>query len=263
MHRKRVILRKTKPKSSQAEIKTFSLCSVLKSSAKFVLLFKRTFLIWFLLNFSFLYIFTLIPNGWTNSLSIVWLILYYVYWCIFIRYMQQHQPYFSLIRIFNGLIPSSKIMFMNISIYVIISIIPYIPFFMGFRDKYLEFFEEYMELIHRHNALLGTVFFYVLMLLLSPFTIGRPYLAWISALIGKSRSIMDAYKRTRGNYWSFVQCAFIMSSLIAISHYIDKVYQIKTTIYLMSFLPIYFNIVFINIYKIFYKQAKRTKQSVD
>ena len=98
------------------EIHDFSLPTVLKSSAKFVLLFKQTILIWCLVNFAFIYLFKLIPNGWTDSLSILWLVAYYIYWSVFIRYILQHKPYFSLIRIFNGLIPASKIMFINISI---------------------------------------------------------------------------------------------------------------------------------------------------
>ncbi|MCM1323103.1 MAG: hypothetical protein NC218_02865 [Acetobacter sp.] len=252
-------MRKTKPRVKVKEIRNFSLPVVLKSSAKFVLLFRRTFLLWCLANFAFLYIFKLIPNGWTNSLSILWLVAYYVYWCIFIRYVQQHPPYFSLVRIFNGLIPASKIMFINISIYLLVVIIPYIPLFMGFRDKYLEFFERYMEILQSYDSLPGKTLFYILMLLLSPYTISRPYLAWISSLIGKNRSIIDAYKKTHRNYWNFVLCASVMSLLFMISYYIDTIYHINTLIYLMSVFPVYFNIVFIGIYKVFYKRKPKIK----
>lgn len=132
-------MKKTKLKSAAAEMRSFSLWCVLKSSIKFILLFKRTFLLWCLANFAFLIVFRQIPNGWTNSLSILWLVAYYVFWCVFVRHIQQHPPYFSLIRIFNGLIPASKIMFINIIIYLVLVIAPYIPLFMGFREKYLEF----------------------------------------------------------------------------------------------------------------------------
>lgn len=254
-------LKKTRPNSKPKEKRSFSLSVILKSSAKFVLLFKRTFLLWCLGNFAFLFIFGLIPNGWTNSLSILWLTAYYIYWCTFIRYVQQHPPYFSLIRIFNGLIPASKIMFINISIYLIVVIIPYIPLFMGFRDKYLEFFEQYMGVLQSYDSLPGKTLFYILMLLLSPYTISRPYLAWIASLIGKSRSIIEAYKKTQGNYWNFVFCASVMSLLFMIFYYIDTIYHINTLIYLMSILPVYFNIVFIGIYKIFYKRKSKAKQT--
>lgn len=258
---KRKTLKKTKAKSLKTEKRDFSLIAIMKSSAKFVLLFKRTFLFWCITNFAFLYIFKFIPNGWTNSLSILWLISYYIYWCVFIRYMQQHTPYFSLIRIFNGLIPASKIMFINIFIYLIITITPFIPFFMGVREKYLEFFEKYMEIMQSHNSLLGTSLFYIFMVLISPFTICRPYLAWISSLIGKSRSIVDAYKRTRYNYWNFVCCAFLMSSLFILSYYIDTIYKLNIGLYLAAILPVYFNIVFIHIYKIFYKRKPKAINS--
>lgn len=252
-------MKRTKHKSQKREHRFFSLTTVLKSSAKFALLFKRTFLIWCVVNFAFLYLFSQIPNGWTNSLSILWLVAYYIYWCVYIRYVQQHPPYFSLIRIFNGLIPVSKIMFINISIYILIVVTPFIPLFMGFREKYLEFFEGYMEIMKSYNALPGKTSFYIFMLLISPYTLSRPYLAWISSLIGSSRSIIDAYKRTTGNYWNFVLCAFVMSALFFISYYIDTIYDINTLIVLMSVFPVYFNIVFIDIYKVFYKRKPRIK----
>lgn len=256
-------MKKTRSKTSSKENREFSLLTVLKGSAKFVLLYKRTFFLWCLTNFAFLYAFNFIPNGWTNSLSILWLVAYYIYWCVFIRYVQQHPPYFSAIRIFNGLIPASKIMFINICIYLVVVIVPYIPLFMGFRDKYLEFFEKYMGVLQSHDSLPGKTLFYLLMLLLSPYTISRPYLAWISSIIGKSRSIIDAYKKTRGNYWNFILCALVMSSVLYVSYYIDTLYKINTLIYLMAVFPVYFNIVFIGIYKIFYKRKPRAKKSSD
>ena len=259
--KKRKDLKKTKRKSSAMEIKKFSLLSSIKSSAKFVLLYKRTFVLWMLVNFAFLYAFSLIPNGWTNSLSILWLVGYYVYWCIFIRHIQQHPPYFSLIRIFNGLIPASKIMFINISIYLILVVAPYIPLFMGFRDRYLEFFENYMEVLKSHDSLLGKTLFYILMLLLSPYTISRPYLAWLSSVIGKSRAIVDASKKTQGNYWNFVACGIFMSGLCMISNAVDDVFNIQSKIYVISVLAIFFNVMFIDIYKVFYKR-KRTQKAV-
>ena len=259
MQKKRAILRKTKAKSL-SEVKTFSLISVLKNSTRFVMLYKKVFISWCLANFIYLYLFRFIPNGWTNSLSILWLVGYYVFWCIFIRYIPQHQPYFSLIRIFNGLIPTSKIMFINISIYVLLAITPYIPFFMGFRDKYLEFFEGYMAIMQSNNSLLSILLFYIFILLISPYTISRPYIAFIGAIIGRNRSIMDAYKRTQGNYVGFVKCAVFISSFIILFYGIDDMFKTNTKIVLMSILPIYFNVVMINIYKVFYKYRAKTKQ---
>lgn len=258
-----MILKKTKPKIKQ-DIREFSLFSVLKSSARFMWYHKKVISLWCFVNFLFLLTFNFIPNGWTNSLSILWLIAYYVYWCVFIRAIQQHNPYFSLIRILNGIIPASKIMFINISIYLLVLVTPYILMFMGFDEKFLEFFEKYMELMQSHDSVIGVSVFYIFMILLSPYTISRPYLAWISSLVGKSRSIINAYKRTHRNYWKFVQCAAVMSLLIAISYYIDVIYNIKTMILIMSILLVYFNIVFTNIYKIFYlRPVKTTKPSSD
>ncbi len=254
-------MRKTKLKPSAAEKRSFSLLSALEGSAKFVLHFKRTFILWCLANYVFLRLFQLILNGWTNSLSILWLVAYYIYWCTFIRYVQRHAPYFSLVRTFNGLIPASKIMFINISLYLLLVVIPYVPLFMGFRDRYLEFFEQYMNIMQSHESLPGKTLFYIFMILISPYTISRPYLAWVSSLIGKSRSIIDAYEKTKGNYWNFILCAIVMSSLFAVAYYIDLRYKMNIMIYVMSVFPVYFNVVFIDIYKAFYKRKPRSKPS--
>jgi hypothetical protein len=259
MQKKRSILKKMKSNSSKiTENKTFSLLTILKSSAKFVLLYKNTFAVWFIINFILLYVFHLIPNGWKNSLSIIWLVGYYLFWSIFIRYTMQHPPYFSLIRIFNGLIPVSKIMFMNISIFILLIITQYVPLLMGFQDKYLEFFEKYMGVLQSYNGLPEKTLLYFFMILISPYTISRPYLAWISSLVGKSRSVMDAYKKTTGNYWNFVLCFTVMTALFVIAYYIDTIYNVNTLIFITSISSLYFNVVFINLYKSFYKRKTRS-----
>lgn len=259
---RKLSLKKMKHNTTNTDIKEFSLMSVFKSSNRFIWMYKKTILLWLCANYILLYIFTLIPNGWTNSLSILWLIIYYVYWCIFIRYIQQHRPYFSLVRTLNGLIPTSKILFINIFLYVLIITIPYIPLFMGFRNKYLEFFENYMRFIESYNTVPGKALFFIFLLLISPYTISRPYLAWISSLIGKSRSIMDAYKKTHGNYLAFVLCLTITSSICILFYCVDTVYKKHTLFLIMPIFTIYFNIVSITLYKIFYKQCKSSKPSV-
>ena len=259
---KRILsLKKTKHKSLDTEIKELSLVSVFKGANRFIWIYKKTICLWLLINYALFYIFTLIPRGWTNSLSILWLVAYYIYWCIFVRYIQQHRPYFSLIRTMNGLIPTSKILFINIFLYVLIVIIPYVPMLMGFRDKYLECFESYMRFIGSYDAIPGILMFCILLLLLSPYTITRPYLAWLSSLIGKSRSIMDAYKKTRGNYWSFVFYFGIISSPFLISYGIDTFYKIDSLFFIIPLYTMYFNITAISIYKTFYKRYKTPKLS--
>jgi len=246
-------------KTSNHKTRQFVLFQTLKSSAKYVLLFKRNFIIWCLINFAFIFTLSKIPNGWTNSLSIIWLIFYYIFWTIFIRYINQRRPYFSLIRIFNGLIPSSKIMFINISIYILLLIIPYLPLLMGFKDNYLNFFEEYMNFLQENDALVGKYLFYLFMLIISPYTFTRPYIAWISSLVGKNRSILDAYKKTTGNNISFILLAIIMSGILAVLYYIDVKLNIGTLKYIASILLVYYNIVFIEIYKVFYKRKNNPK----
>ena len=151
-------------------------------------------------------------------------------------------------------------MFMNISIYLVIAITPFIPLFMGFRERYLEFFEKYMEY---HDGLLGDILLYLCLILISPFTISRPYLAWISSLVSKSRWIVDSYKRTHHNYLNFVKLALIIAIILIVSHYIDAFCHINTMIVVMSLVPVYFNIVFINIYKVFYQRKAKTKTASD
>ena len=252
-------MRKIQSRNKAIEYRTFSLLSILKSSIKFAYTYKQVFFSWCFANFIFLYALSLIPNGWKNSLSIIWLMAYYLFLCTFIRYIQQRLPYFSLIRVFNGLIPVSKIMFMNISIFLLTIIFQYVPMLMGFQYKYLDFFEKYMGILQSHDGLPEKTLLYIFMAIISPYTICRPYLAWISSLVGKSRSIIEAYKKTKGNYWKFLLCFVFLSSIFLITFYIDTIYKLKTTVFVMSIWIIFANIVFINLYKIFYK--RKTKQS--
>ena len=131
---------------------------------------------------------------------------------------------------------------------------------MGFRDKYLEFFEGYMEIMQNDNSFYSTAIIYIFIILISPYTISRPYIAFIGAIIGRNRSIMDAYKRTQGNYLNFVKCAFLISIFIIVFYSIDNALNINSKIILMTILPIYFNIVMIKIYKVFYKYRAKSKQ---
>lgn len=256
---RKAILRKTKNRNMSLGSKTFSLIAILKSSIKFAYTYKKVFLSWCFANFIFLFALSLIPNGWKNSLSIIWLMAYYLFLCTFIRYIQQREPYFSLIRVFNGIIPVSKIMFMNISIFLLSIIFQYVPMLMGFQYKYLDFFERYMGILQSHDGLPEKTLLYIFMAIISPYTICRPFLAWISSLVGKSRSILDAYKKTKGNYWKFLLCFIFLSSVFLITYYIDTIYKLKTMVFVMSIWVIFANIVFINLYKIFYK--RKTKQS--
>jgi hypothetical protein len=116
-----------------------------------------------------------------------------------------------------------------------------------------------MGILQSHNGLPEKTLLYVFMVIISPYTICRPYLAWISSLVGKSRSIIEAYKKTKGNYCKFLLCFVFLSALFLITYYIDTIYKLKTTVFAMSIWIIFANVVFINLYKTFYK--RKSKQS--
>ena len=98
-----------------------------------------------LANFAFLSAFALIPDGLSNPLSIVWLMLYYIYWCGFFRVYFKKKPYFLTMDIFGSIIPSTKIFFITVLAAFLLIILLYLPLFMWFNEKYLLFFEKYME----------------------------------------------------------------------------------------------------------------------
>jgi hypothetical protein len=214
---------------------------------------KSMRLFW-IVNFVFLAVYKQIDQGLSNPWSILWLIGYYVYWCVFFRVYYHKRPYFGSSAILNSMAPSTKMLLMTVLVAFLLVILPYLPLLMGFNDKYLQFFEHYMEALQNMEAdVLNQAIFAVILLFLSPMIICRPFVAWISALQGLNGSMHKAFYKTRGNYLRFVELMFWLNlpcvAVIPIDSALGTFGWFNVGFYSIYFL--WFNLVFARMYDFF------------
>lgn len=237
------------------EIKHIPVKTVFKSALVYLQANQPVLRYFWLVNFIFLSAFALIPGGLSNPLSIIWLMFYYVYWCGFFRVYFQKKPYFLTMDIFGSIVPSTKIFFITVLAAFLLIILPYLPLFMGFDDKYLLFFEKYMEALQNVEAsILNQVVLAVILLIISPLIICRPYFAWISSLQGLNASMRKAFRKTEGNYGNFMLIMLILNIPCLIVYELDMYLECHgwLSVGFYSIFFIYLNLVFAKLYEFFY-----------
>ena len=205
-------------------------------------------------SFIFCAVFNLLPKGFANPLSLVWAVGFYVFWCVFFRFYYQKKPYFSWQKIFASAVPSSKMIFITCALTMFMILVPFLPLMMGFKGKYLVFFEGYMSALQSpQTSLLNVMIFSTFFLMLSPIAFCRPYLAWISALQGYSGSVRKIFKKTQGNYFSFLGLVVLLDIPCIFAHEAD-IFLHCHGFFLVGFYSIYLiylNIVFAKVYDFF------------
>lgn len=215
----------------------------------------------FSVNLAFMLLLKALPDGVSSPLSIIWVAAYYIFWCGFFRYYYHLKPYFFSKEVFGSLTPSTKALVLMFLVFLGIVLLPMLPFFLGFDDIYLNFYERYVKAVEGMSATgdslesLWDIFIgYGILALLSPPLICKPYLAWISSLRGHNASFRKAGNTTRGNYWNFVIISAMLLYPEAFSTQIDKMLGLDNWFsYTMSTIVfIYTNIIFVKIYDLFY-----------
>ena len=148
--------------------------------------------------------------SWKTIIFLPLLVIGYVFWCYFFRYYFRRYPYFDGRIIFQSTVSSTKILFFSMILVTIIVVLPIVPLFLGLpqdmTDRYQRFLQKYM--LESDWLDLGL---HLVVTFLSPYIIYRPFLAWISSLLGRTGSIHEAWKKTAGNYWQFLMLALIFN----------------------------------------------------
>lgn len=243
-----------------AEIKHIPLRKILIGAYIYMRHHLKAIRVLVVLNFLFLGSFQFISQGFSNPWSMLWLLLYYMYWCAFFRYRFNHRPYLTMRVIFGSLVPSTKIFFITLTVAFLIVILPYLPLLMGFNDKYLLFFEKYMLALQNTEAdFLNISAFTLLLLLLSPFIVCQPFFAWMASLQDMEAFMAKAFEKTRGNYWRFVALMTILNVPTMLVFEVDKIFSCQGwfTVGFYALFFVYFNLVFAELEDFFYTK-KRT-----
>lgn len=215
----------------------------------------------FVVNMSFMLVFMSLEGGISNPLSIVWLVAYYIFWCVFYRYYYHLKPYIFTSTILGSMAPSTKALVIMLAVALIVIMLPMLPLFLGFNDVYLNYYEKYMERLENMSStgnvgasLADVIVVYGIFSLLAPSLICKPYLAWISSLRGHNASFRKAGNRTKGNYWNFVIISAMLLFPEALGRELDKMLHMQNWLSntISTIIFVYTNIIFAKMYDLFY-----------
>ena len=244
-----------KPTKKQQNLK-MSIGNILSASCKYIRYNAEFCVCLFVVNMVFMLVIKNIPSGISNPLSLVWFVCYYMFWCFFFRYYYHLRPYFDFSKLAGSLAPSSKAIILLALVSVLIVFLPMLPLFLGYKDLYLDFYEQYLVLTVSNGprAFCYKLILYGAFTLLMPALICRPYLAWIASLRGRNASFSKVGDKTRGNFWQFFVISLMLIYPEVIADHLDNAYNLQGwlshTVGTITFMLT--NIIFAKIYDFFY-----------
>lgn len=203
-------------------------------------------------NLLFLLASLLLPGGYANPMFLVWLAVYYVFWCYFFRFYFNRKPYLMFKKICDSLVPSTKILFLTAVFALIFAAFPIVlPFLLP-----VEMVDAYTNFLRKYLNELDWVMFLIL-LLISPLILYRPFMAWISSVIGRSGQLKTAFARTEGNYWRFVAMGIVFNAIFIVFEYLNRIIEVPQILMMLVYAPllVYFNVVIAKAYEFFFLEG--------
>lgn len=142
-------------------------------------------------------------NAWHDRLFLLWLAPYYMFWYFFFRFYFKRKPYMMTCKIFETLLPSTRILGLTLFFVTLLIALPLvIPFISGdefWVERYLYHLQKYTE-----DSQMLNLMTMLILSVVSPLIFYRPMMAWVGSVIGRSSLLSTAYNRTKGNYWQFL-----------------------------------------------------------
>ncbi len=203
-------------------------------------------------NLLFLLASLLLPGGYANPMFLVWLAVYYVFWCYFFRFYFNRKPYLMFKKICDSLVPSTKILFLTAVFALIFAAFPIVlPFLLP-----VEMVDAYTNFLRKYLNELDWVMLLIL-LLISPLILYRPFMAWISSVIGRSGQLKTAFARTEGNYWRFVAMGIVFNAIFIVFEYLNRIIEVPQILMMLVYAPllVYFNVVIAKAYEFFFLEG--------
>lgn len=165
--------------------KTFPVAETFLASWRYCRENRRHIAVFTLVNWLLLLLGFKFMGGTGNILFIFWCVLYYLFSCFFFRFYYNRRPYLLTHKIFDSLVPSTKILFLTLALATLLAYLPFAPLFLGFPAEMMEdyavgFIQEYMDENKLYDMGLALV-----LLLVSPIIFFRPMMAWISSVPGR------------------------------------------------------------------------------
>lgn len=208
-----------------------------------------------IVNILFMIVGFKILNAWHDGLFLLWLVPYYMFWYFFFRFYFGRKPYMLTLKIFETLLPSTRILGITLFFVTILIILPLlIPFISGdefWVERYLYHLQKYTEESQMLNLMTM-----IILSVISPLIFYRPMMAWIGSVIGRSSLLSTAYARTKGNYWQFLLITVFFNAIFTGLELADVSWDMGSwpVILLGSPVVVFMNIVLAKTYEYFFME---------
>lgn len=240
-----------------ADIKTIPLFSLLRESVAYMLDNKRS-MAWFsIVHIILLFIGFDAIDGWHDIFFLPWVVVYYLFCCFFFRFYFARKPYLLTTKLFDTLVPSTKMLALTFLVMTILLALPLVPPFLGVGSdwalEYSLYLQRYME-----DSKVVDIVTVALLMLFSPFVFYRPMMAWIGSLLGRSGSFKTAFARTKGNYWQMVGVIVVFELVMLGLGIIDSYWQTAKCVSIVLGTPIVmlFNVLLAKTYDYFFREIE-------
>ena len=235
---------------AESDIKKLPLKNILISSLRYCLADRKKSLSFIIIAYA---LGAMALLSWKSLLFWPVLFLMYVAWGTFFRYYFNKKPYINWHSLLNSMVPSTKIEVLAVVIGTILIVLPFVPLFLS---SYSEFNEKYSMFLQGDIEHVGMLVLIanIMFMMVSPMIAYRPFLAWISALLGMSGSLRFAWNKTKGNYVEFLLIAIISYLSVAIVRWGILLFGGNDYVTLLWGAPVvvYFNVLSAKTYEFFF-----------
>lgn len=199
----------------------------------------------------------LVVWGWQKLWVWPVLTLFYIVWSAFFRCYFQKHPFLSLRALFDSLLPAIKIVLLIVMTASLLYVLPTLLLFVNISPEFNAAYAKFLQ-FDMDNYDLQFIAANVLFLIVSPWVAYRPFLAWISSLLGRSGLLRQAWNKTRGNYWRFLVLAVITElSLMILRRVIFYLGgNDYITVAFATLVLLYFNVAAAQVYKFFFMDVQ-------
>jgi len=187
------------------------------------------------------------------------LVAMYILWGALFRYYFRREPYVDVKSLFASMIPSTKILVFSVLVVSAILLLPIgLLFVPGLPAEFMNGYSVFLSQTMHESDVMDMVVNLVV-IILSPYILYRPMLAWIAAILGRSGSLKFAWEKTKGNYWEFLLLAVVVDLCLAAIY--NGILMLGGNVFVallpISVLVIYFNIVLAKIYAFFFLEVNK------
>ncbi len=191
--------------------------------------------------------------SWKSILFWPVLLVMYVLWGGFFRYYLKRKPYFDWKSLLYSLVPSTKIVVLTVVIGTVLVLLPLVPLFLNLSPEFKAQYASFIQGDFEQNDVFMMITT-ILFLLVSPMIAYRPFLAWISALHGRSGSLRIAWDKTKGNYAEFLLIGIITNLAVSVVRWLILYCGGNDYITMLFLAPIviYFNVLSVKAYEFFF-----------